>query len=93
MKNIPKFEVKDKLKPLPNKNSNYYNLKYLEEVEVINNDLHPAHSKKLIIVKIIKGHVSGTHHNFESKYSEDIIHVFEDAFEKIYDISEDYSIF
>lgn len=93
MGKIPKFEIGDRLKPLSDKTSNYYNLKSLCEVKVLNNDIYPTHSRKFMKVEIVKGSTFSTQYNYGETSVGRTIEVYEDAFEKVYDEPEDYSIF
>jgi hypothetical protein len=44
--NLPQFKIGDILQPSKKGTSNYWLLKGLLEVKVIDNDLHPSYSKK-----------------------------------------------
>ena len=90
----PKFEKEDKARPLKKGISNYYQLKDLFEVEIINPDLYPTYSKKMISVKIIKGTVTNiSFNNYSYGQVGDQIVVFEDAFELIISEEQDYDVF
>lgn len=87
-----KFKNGDKIKPLKKGVSNYYQLKDLIELEVINNDLTPNYSKKMIKVKILKG---TTYNNvsWKDKFMGDTIEVYEDAFELLVPTEDNYEIY
>lgn len=88
----PKFKKGDILIPIKTGISNYHILKNLEKVEVLNADICPSYSKKLISVKILKGYI--THANSYNNYREgQVVNLYEDAFSLEYDESTDYSIF
>jgi hypothetical protein len=88
----PKFKKGDKIKPLKKNSSNYYKLKDLMELEVIDNNLYPTWNKKLIEVKIIKGSTYNTE-NWSNKYFGDRIRLYENAFELLIPEEDNYEIY
>jgi hypothetical protein len=88
----PKFKKGDRIKPSKKGTSNYHHLKDLIELEVINNDLNPSFSKKLIKVKILKG---STYDNlsWSFKYCGDSLNVFQNAFELLIPEEDNYEIY
>jgi len=90
--NDPKFKVGDKLKPLKKGISNYWQLKGLIELEVINNNLNPNWSKKILRLKVIKGYTNNNM-TYRCANRNDTIELYEDSLELIVPVEEDYSIF
>jgi len=93
MANIPKFKKGDIIKPIVGKKqSNYMQLKDVEELVVINPDLSPSYTKKLMHVSVQKGVVMNNM-NYSTYHKGDRIQVYEDAFELVVKPEEDYEIY
>jgi hypothetical protein len=89
----PKFKIGDKVRPLKKGISNYYLLKDLFEVEILNSDIYPTLTKKMVKVKVLKGVAVGIQHHSSCKYTGDEFPLYEDALELIIPEGQDYDIF
>lgn len=87
-----KFKVGDRVKPSKKGVSNYWSLSNIVELEITNEDVNTSWSKKLLILKIIKGSSSNSM-TYRSVYNGDKLELYEDALELIVPAEQDYDIF